>query len=343
MREPLKQPRVSIIIPAYNTESYIAECINSVLVQTYKNLEVIVVDDGSTDGTADIARAIAETDKRVEVISQQNSGQGGARNTGLRKASGEIIFFLDSDDYFSPDIVEQAVAAMLHNNCDVVVFNGTSFFDEDGVITLKGDRYFALVSKDAQTAFTGLQILSRTGGRIVQPCMKAYGKAFLEVNGILFPEDIYGEDTIFLYDVFVKAEKVIYVDECGYNRRYRKNSAMTGTGIRNISDRISSFHLLEQSREAIDSAADKKTIASQHMMYACLIWLLIMIRRDKAQRNELLGLYRANGIFKLLKENRGGFVVSVFRIVILLPSFFEPVQRLFAGAVKLMGRKVIRF
>ncbi|MDR1821393.1 MAG: glycosyltransferase, partial [Oscillospiraceae bacterium] len=188
MTAPLEQPLVSVIIPAYNTQTYIAESINSVLGQTYKNLEVIVVDDGSTDSTADIAKALAGQDARVKVVCQPNSGQGSARNTGLRLSAGEIIFFLDSDDYFSSEIVAQAVEAMLRQGCDVVVFNGTSFFDDDGVLEPKNDRYFALEEQDAKAAVTGLQILARTGGRFAQPCMKAYRKAFLDANGILFPE-----------------------------------------------------------------------------------------------------------------------------------------------------------
>jgi hypothetical protein len=118
---------------------------------------------------------------------------------------------------------------------------------------------------------------------------------------------------------------------------------MTGTGTKNIADRITSFHLLAKSRETLKSDADKKIIIGQHMMYACLLWLLVMIRRGKAQRAELLALYRANGIPKALKENGGGFVVSVFRAVILLPPLFAPLQILFARTVKLLGRKVIRF
>lgn len=97
---------VSIIIPVYNVEQYLPECLSSILCQTYKDIEIILVNDGSTDRSGELCRAAAESDNRVVLIEQKNAGLSAARNAGLDRASGEYIMFVDSDDYVSPYMVE---------------------------------------------------------------------------------------------------------------------------------------------------------------------------------------------------------------------------------------------
>jgi len=127
-KEPAK---VSVIMPAYNGEKYIAESIRSVLAQTYLDWELIVVDDGSIDRSSEIARDFSSQDKRIIYVSQQNGGQGRARNTGIRMARGEVIAFLDQDDLWLKEKLELQLKAMKEANADVIFSDGFIFHDDD--------------------------------------------------------------------------------------------------------------------------------------------------------------------------------------------------------------------
>ena len=124
-------PLVSVIMPAYNAERYLADSIRSVLAQTYADWELVVVDDGSTDGTARVARGFALADERVRYLYQENGGQGSARNTGLRNSRGTLVAFLDADDLWAADKLARQVAALEESGCDVV-FSGGYIFSDDG-------------------------------------------------------------------------------------------------------------------------------------------------------------------------------------------------------------------
>lgn len=125
------QPLVSVIMPAYNAERYIAESIQSVLDQSYGNWELVVVDDGSTDKTAETVQRFAAGDSRVKCISQRNSGQGKARNTGIENSSGSLIAFLDSDDLWLPEKLERQVQFLIDTKVDVVYSDIIIFYDVD--------------------------------------------------------------------------------------------------------------------------------------------------------------------------------------------------------------------
>lgn len=110
---------VSIIVPVYNTRNYLKPCVDSIRAQTYTNLEVILVDDGSTDGCGKLCDAFALEDPRIQVTHQENSGVSSARNAGLDLARGAYIYFVDSDDRVAETMVEESVAVMEAENCDL--------------------------------------------------------------------------------------------------------------------------------------------------------------------------------------------------------------------------------
>ena len=146
-------PKVSVIIPVYNVEAYLRQCLDSVVNQTLKDIEIICVDDGSTDGSAAILKEYATKDERIKILTQSNSGAGAARNAGIARATGEWITFSDADDWIEPDAIEKMVAAAQREDADCVCCgmlrdwrNGTSVFrpfDEMG----PSDTYNAVVNK----------------------------------------------------------------------------------------------------------------------------------------------------------------------------------------------------
>lgn len=120
--------KASVIVPVYNVEKYIHRCVDSILKQSYRNLELILVDDGSTDHSGRICDEYEKRDNRVRVIHQKNTGLSGARNTGIRQSTGDFLFFVDSDDYVSPHLFEKGLAAFDKSGADMIQFNGQSVY-----------------------------------------------------------------------------------------------------------------------------------------------------------------------------------------------------------------------
>ena len=124
-----KSPAVSIIIPVYNVENYLAECVDSILGQTFQDIEILLVDDGSSDASGQMADDYAARDKRVKVIHKENGGQSSARNAGMQIARGKYLYFCDADDYISRDAIEILYQIATKNDLDMVLFNADSFLD----------------------------------------------------------------------------------------------------------------------------------------------------------------------------------------------------------------------
>ena len=122
---------VSVIVPVYNVENYLRQCLNSITGQTLKNIEIICVDDSSTDGSKRILEEYAKKDERVKIITQPNKGAGAARNNGLSVAKGKYLSFLDSDDFFEPDMLEHAYNKAEEDCADFVVFKSDQYYTDE--------------------------------------------------------------------------------------------------------------------------------------------------------------------------------------------------------------------
>lgn len=122
---------ISIIIPVYNVEKYIGKCIDSLIKQKYDNLEIILIDDGSSDNSGEICDKYAKKDKRIKVIHKKNSGQADSRNIGISKASGKYIGFVDSDDYIDKDYYNRLYKTLVKNNADVVTCKYQNVYNDD--------------------------------------------------------------------------------------------------------------------------------------------------------------------------------------------------------------------
>lgn len=131
---------VSVIIPMYNVQNFAAECVESVLAQTYKNIEVVLVNDGSTDSTLEICQTFAERDSRVRVIDKENGGPTSCRVAGKREADGEYIFFSDSDDILKPELIEKLLKACIENNAEAAACGYEKFGGENAEFRIKSNK-----------------------------------------------------------------------------------------------------------------------------------------------------------------------------------------------------------
>lgn len=229
--------RVSVIIPVYNVEKYLEECVESVINNTLRDIEIICVDDGSTDGSAKIIERFAEKDSRVKVISKENGGLSSARNAGMKKATGEYILFLDSDDYIEPRALEYLYAEAKAENLDQLFFGAKSFYDNADV---SGDfhNYSSYYTRKANYSYvmtgrTMFNIMSENAEFKPSACLQLVRKGFLDENEILFVEGLVYEDNPFTLECLFLSKRVMYKNINLYNRRLRKNSIITASsGIR---------------------------------------------------------------------------------------------------------------
>lgn len=230
----------SIIIPTWNCASYICNCLDSILNQSYQNIEVIIIDDASTDDTSGILKYYIKKDSRIILhINSCNQGIGICRNIGLDRACGKYVLFVDADDY----LTEGTLAAIAQNlkNEDVLVFNGAAFREEDKYIVKP--CYFPLETEYFEKGRIKKEYLIPLYDSH-SACIKVYAADFLKRHNIRFPEYVYGEDVEFWVRCLINTCKIGYLPYFGYMRRYRKNSIMTSGNEKNISDRFNSMATL---------------------------------------------------------------------------------------------------
>lgn len=215
--------KISIIVPAYNCEETIKKCIDSILKQSLKEIEVIIVNDGSTDNTESVINEFATLDNRIVIIKIKNSGPGKARNIGLDKARGEYIGFVDSDDYIDVEMYEKLYICGEENECDVV---GCGYYIENNienqVVQCSSVLCDCKLNKCLEGKAIREQILGsftkRKVGGFANLWNKIYRKSFLDDNNLRIDESReFGEDWIFNINVFEKAENAFFLEEVYYH------------------------------------------------------------------------------------------------------------------------------
>jgi len=214
-------PTVSVLVAAYDVEPYLERCLDSLVGQTLSDIEVVVVDDASTDRTAEIAARFAERDARVRLIRhEENRGAGGARNTALEAARGKWIAYVDGDDWMLPEALERIHRRAASAEVPVVLFPALQYLEDEERLRV----YRGTVLGVPERFRTGPETL---GGMPVTPWSKLYRRDFLERWGVRFPERINNEDVQFFYCLFAKAEpEVVTLNEPLYVYRRRAGSMM---------------------------------------------------------------------------------------------------------------------
>lgn len=209
---------VSIIIPVYNTSKYLDNCITSVINQTYKNLEIILVDDGSNDSSFDVCKKYL-TDNRVKVVRKKHMGVSYARNEGLKISTGKYIMFLDSDDYYSNDYVEKMYTALINNKCDVVI-SGFS------LVYKKSKRTLEYINTSKSFKFNDIASDMINTSHFNSVSKVIIKKDIIKDNNIKFDTSlICFEDYKFSFDVLRNSNKIYYLSNCLYNYRVHGNSS----------------------------------------------------------------------------------------------------------------------
>ena len=268
---------ISIIVPVYNTENYLYRCVDSVLDQTYKNIEVILVDDGSTDSSPQICDEYAKKDKRVVVVHKQNGGLSSARNAGLDIAKGEYIGFVDSDDFIEPYMYEDLISAIKDNlntignvmyvrsyesgdiSPSVVPHN----FDQD----ISSEKYFE-------------ELLLHVGD--VSVCTKLFPKNI--IGNLRFPDGILNEDLIFMVQIITKIKTVKFVGQVGYYYFVREKSISSGYGKAIIDMQINSLWVLNY---VVKKYPKLQKQAMRFALYQNMAYLLVIPSKAATKNNKI--------------------------------------------------------
>ena len=215
-----KNPQISVIIPIYNCEKYIKECLSSLIKQTFKNFEIICVNDGSNDDTLKILKKFEAKDERIIIFNQNNSGPGIARNIGMKKSKGEYLIFLDSDDIFKKTMLEELYIKIKENDSDVVICNSQNFEKKKWWKKFYEKNYLINNNIIKQKTFTSLDIEKDFFNLFIWwPWDKLFKRKYIENLGIEYQNLKSSEDLFFVAASVIAAKKISYLDKILINHR----------------------------------------------------------------------------------------------------------------------------
>lgn len=207
---------ISIIIPVYNVEKYLDKCLDTIINQTYKNIEIIIVNDGSTDNSLDICNKYKSLDNRVKLFSIKNTGLSGARNYGIKKSTGKYLSFIDSDDYIDLDMIEVLYRNIINEKADLSCCSFYEVFKDGIKKKSKEDKTYIMNGKKT------IEKSFLDEGLSVYTWNKLYDKKLFK--NIEFPLHKKSQDRYIMYEIFDKAKRVVYQSICKYYYVQRKSS-----------------------------------------------------------------------------------------------------------------------
>lgn len=223
----MSNKKISVIIPVYNVEAYLEACLDSVIGQTYKNIEIIAINDGSTDRSQDILESYNKKYSNIIIINQENQGQSIARNMGIEKAKGDYIYFLDSDDYLKAETFQYLIGVFEENEVDLISFSAEVFLDKIKLQVNK-DRYKLHSYFEQNQIYLKNEFLTIATRKFTpSPVLYIMKRSLIQDNNIRFKPGVIHEDELFTTEIFLNTNKMLYIAKSFYKRRYREGSTMT--------------------------------------------------------------------------------------------------------------------
>lgn len=295
---------ISVIIPAYNAQAYLRECLESVLAQSFSDWEAIIVDDGSTDSTREIAAGFTVRDSRVRLVSTPNGGLSSARNAGIAEARGQWLTYLDSDDTLYPDALARLMAATTEN-VDIVVAG------------LSRDRDVAAVTDDSVEIMSGLTALERglyQRGVTTSACAKLFSRRV--ADGITFPDGLYYEDLLYCVETLRRSARVAVIGDVVYYYRDNPSSFINTFSPR----RLDVLRVTARVEELLEGDEELLRAARSRRLSACfnIYGLLAVHDRDGRYSDvscrcwTLIKDYRRDSLFdpRVRLKNKVGILLS---------------------------------
>lgn len=290
-------PAISVIVPVYKVEKFISKCIESILNQTFRDFELILVDDGSPDNSGVICDEYAKKDSRIKVIHKKNGGLADARNVGLEASTGSFIGFVDSDDYIAEDMYEKLYTSCIMKNAEISVCGRYNVYENHATETFSLNQNQVWNSKEAISNLLVWNYIDSSA------CDKLFRRDLFST--LRFPIGKYNEDVFIMVKLFDRAERIVHIGESKYYYFHRNDSITTEL----FSEK--KLDLLDASGEVYRFVIDKyPDLSKRALSYKLLgiINVLIMIeesdsRQDLAQlKYELSSQLRSNAVFTLTNK-----------------------------------------
>lgn len=310
--------QVSVIVPIYKVEKYIKRCLDSIVNQTYRDLEIVLVDDGSPDNCGKICDEYAKQDSRIKVLHQENGGQSKARNEAMKIAKGDYFCFVDSDDYIAINMIERLVSLAQCNQADISMIDYTFFSGEQADVTCQNE-------KQCQT-FTNVELIKNMHTVPGELYVVMWGKIFKRelFEGITFPEGRICEDLAILYKLYDRSTNAVYSAEVLYY--YFRNNVDSSTF--QIKDKfyVDVFTALEQEIEYLKiTHPDLKAYPQKTYLY----WLFDYYRnlrkenhrKNKEKMKTLLEKYRIT-----YKEIKGIELDKFYTVFYYVPNLYLTIK-----------------
>lgn len=274
---------LSVIIPIYNVENYLRQCIESVIHQQFDDMELILVDDGSPDNCPKICDEYASNYSYVNVIHKKNGGLSDARNCGLREAKGKYIVFMDSDDWWNSEVAVRKIMdyALKHTDVDMFLFDGLDYIEGEGYFQRNDHQNFRNIDVSSKKAY--YQSLLNNGNLEVSANTKILKRQFLIDNQLLFTPNLLSEDNEWMMRVLRVAKKVDKLEEPLYICRLGRADSITNTiKKKNITD------LLSIVKWSVDYYADHDNeVKEQELCFASYLWFCALGLANRLNKNEL--------------------------------------------------------
>lgn len=262
----MANPIISVIVPVYNIREQLNRCVDSLLRQTETNLEILLVDDGSSDGSGQICDLYADADARVRVIHKENGGLSAARNTGIEQARGDYFAFVDGDDFVSPDYLEVLLRACLEHGVPLAACGYVVYYGPERQTETCGPEPFLLTGEEAFK-----DILTMKNRIHVVAWNKLYARSLFENGSVRYPEGKCHEDVFTTWRLCVAAEKVAYVNRPCYYYVQREGSIM---GTRFREKRLDALEALEMMRPYIEENSPVFDREYQYYVFATYLTML---------------------------------------------------------------------
>lgn len=289
--------KFTVIIPVYNVEKYIEECLKSVVMQTYKDYEVLIIDDGSTDNSGKICEEYAEKYKNFRIIHKENGGISSTRNKGVENSKGEYILFLDSDDYWNDEKMLEKIANVIEkDNPDLVVFQTKIFEDGSNKATVKKDN---LDEKFNEEHLTGSRFLLKVLGNSIEyewfPYLYAFKKNDEMISNLVFNEKTYAfEDAEVLYKVILKARNVKIITEPFYSYRMKRKNSLTRTNEKLLKSILTVAAVNIENVQNMSVEKELKYKLSNNFAHFYYIVLILINQLENEQKKDIYELLVKN-------------------------------------------------
>jgi len=314
-------PKISVIVPVYKVEAYLARCVQSILNQTYKNLEILLIDDGSPDASGKICDEYAKMDNRIKVVHKNNGGVSDARNVGIEAATGDYLGFVDSDDYIHPEMYEILCTNLKNENADFSFCFFEKVYNEKTTLSESNGYKIEIFSSTEVLQ----QLFTFSSGNIVVSWNKLFKKELF--NGIMYPKGRRrGEDESIIYKLICKSERVLLVKKVLYYYYQREKSVMHEKSL------LNELCYADVQEERITFFADNKMcFFYEKALKRYCIWLLSMAYiygKHKNFHDKFVDLQQRRKVYidRLLAEYQlprvSRFVYVFAKKRPFLPSFF---------------------